>query len=358
VLSCGKQASFVLVWFRKREDISVLGAGFGISRATAYRYHDEAIRVLAEQAPDLHEALEQAKEDGLAYVILDGKVFSADRCLEKTTRVKGEQVDLWYSGKAHEHGGNVQALSAPNGTPLWVSEVLPGSVHDITAARAQVLGALYWAAAHLNLPTLADGGTTVPASAYTPRPNTPPATRSSTSTPAPATPYYADCAAWANAASPSSPDAGAHCSTSPPAPAKSAPSSKPHSSSPNSNTANSPDLGEITSLLHPGLQARHPPLQRRRPAQPVLLGEVAHAGLPAQRRQPRLRPRPQRLLQVPDGTEDWIVYHANSSTTQGCDINRTTRAQKFTWNADGTPNFGTPVALGTRLPSPSGEPAG
>src|SRR5436190_14294868 len=84
VLSCGKQALFVLVWFRKREDIAVLGAGFGISRATAYRFHDEAVRALAEQAPDLHEVLEQAREDGLAYVILDGKVFSSDRCLEKT----------------------------------------------------------------------------------------------------------------------------------------------------------------------------------------------------------------------------------------------------------------------------------
>lgn len=157
-LSCGKQALFVLVWFRKRDDIAVLGAGFGISRATAYRYHDEAVTLLAEQAPDLHEALEQAKADGWAYVILDGKVFSADRCLEKTTSVKGDQIDLWYSGKAHEHGGNIQALSAPNGTPLWVSDVVPGSIHDLTAARAQVLGALYWAASHLDLPTLADGG--------------------------------------------------------------------------------------------------------------------------------------------------------------------------------------------------------
>jgi hypothetical protein len=41
------------------------------------------IEVLADQAPDLHEALEQAKADGLAYVILDGKIFSADRCDEK-----------------------------------------------------------------------------------------------------------------------------------------------------------------------------------------------------------------------------------------------------------------------------------
>jgi hypothetical protein len=42
---------------RKREDIAVLGAGFGNGRTTAYRYHDEAVTVLAEQAPDLHEAL-------------------------------------------------------------------------------------------------------------------------------------------------------------------------------------------------------------------------------------------------------------------------------------------------------------
>jgi hypothetical protein len=34
----------------------------------------------------------------------------------------------------------------------------PGSVHDITAARTHVLGALYWATFHLDLPTLTDGG--------------------------------------------------------------------------------------------------------------------------------------------------------------------------------------------------------
>ncbi len=57
----------------------------------------------------------------------------------------------------------------------------------------------------------------------------------------------------------------------------------------------------------------------------------------------------------PDGTEDWIVYHANSSASGGCDMNRSTRAQQFTWNADGTPNFGTPVPTGVALTSPSGE---
>jgi DDE superfamily endonuclease len=39
-----------------------------------------------------------------------------------------------------------------------VADVEPGSVHDLTAARDQVLGALYWAYSHLDLPTLADGG--------------------------------------------------------------------------------------------------------------------------------------------------------------------------------------------------------
>ncbi|WP_079141887.1 family 43 glycosylhydrolase [Streptomyces sp. LUP30] len=59
----------------------------------------------------------------------------------------------------------------------------------------------------------------------------------------------------------------------------------------------------------------------------------------------------------PDGTENWIVYHADSSASGGCGNGRTTRAQKFTWNADGTPDFGAPVALGTALPGPSGETA-
>ena len=61
------------------------------------------------------------------------------------------------------------------------------------------------------------------------------------------------------------------------------------------------------------------------------------------------------FFKSPDGTEDWIVYHANSSASGGCDMNRSTRAQKFTWNADGTPNFGTPVATGVQLTAPSGE---
>ncbi|MFT7837862.1 family 43 glycosylhydrolase [Saccharothrix sp. BKS2] len=60
----------------------------------------------------------------------------------------------------------------------------------------------------------------------------------------------------------------------------------------------------------------------------------------------------------PDGTETWIAYHANSSASQGCGTTRTTRVQKISWNADGTPNLGVPVPTSTVLPGPSGESGG
>ncbi|MFC7614373.1 family 43 glycosylhydrolase [Actinokineospora soli] len=60
----------------------------------------------------------------------------------------------------------------------------------------------------------------------------------------------------------------------------------------------------------------------------------------------------------PDGTETWIAYHANGSASQGCGTTRTTRVQKISWNADGTPNLGTPVSTSTVLQGPSGEVGG
>jgi DDE superfamily endonuclease len=156
-LTCFWEAVLGLRWFRDRTAPDALARDHGISRATAYRYVDEVIEVLADQAPDLRQALERARGEGLAYVILDGKIIPADRCKEPAISVKGQVIDLWYSGKAHCHGGNIQAVTAPDGFPLWVSPAEPGSVHDITAARAHALPALYHAAA-TGLPTLADPG--------------------------------------------------------------------------------------------------------------------------------------------------------------------------------------------------------
>jgi hypothetical protein len=155
-LTCWKQAVFALAWFRDRPDIRRLGAGFGISRATACRYKDEAAEVLAAKAPSLSEALGKAAEQGLPYLILDGTLISSDRCAGKKTSKKGKEIDTWYSGKARKPAGNVQALAAPGGVPLWVSDVLAGSTHDLTAARELVLPG---ARPHLKgMPILADSG--------------------------------------------------------------------------------------------------------------------------------------------------------------------------------------------------------
>jgi GH43 family beta-xylosidase len=56
-----------------------------------------------------------------------------------------------------------------------------------------------------------------------------------------------------------------------------------------------------------------------------------------------------------DGTEDWIIYHANPQAGQGCGGNRSTRIQKFEWTSGGLPDFGDPVALGAAIERPSGE---
>ncbi|MBC6111446.1 family 43 glycosylhydrolase [Pedobacter fastidiosus] len=59
------------------------------------------------------------------------------------------------------------------------------------------------------------------------------------------------------------------------------------------------------------------------------------------------------FFKSPDGKEDWILYHANDKPGQGCGGFRSPRAQKFTWNVDGTPNFGIPVKTSLELDVPS-----
>lgn len=53
-----------------------------------------------------------------------------------------------------------------------------------------------------------------------------------------------------------------------------------------------------------------------------------------------------------DGKEDWMIYHANPSATDGCGNKRAPHIQPFTWNADGSPNFGKPKAK-TPMPVPA-----
>ena len=60
------------------------------------------------------------------------------------------------------------------------------------------------------------------------------------------------------------------------------------------------------------------------------------------------------FTQSPDGTEDWIVFHAKLETKPNW--NRAVHAQRFAWDASGAPVFGTPVDAGVRLAIPSAKP--
>jgi DDE superfamily endonuclease len=151
------QAVLALRWFRDRTRIQALARDHGVSRATAYRYVDEAVDVLSARAPDLGEALERALAEGLAYVILDGKLFETDACAGTAQSAKGGEISLWYSGRKRRYGAGVQAVMSPGGLPLWTGPAEPGSVPDTGAARVHALPFLYRAAAR-GLPALADGG--------------------------------------------------------------------------------------------------------------------------------------------------------------------------------------------------------
>lgn len=59
------------------------------------------------------------------------------------------------------------------------------------------------------------------------------------------------------------------------------------------------------------------------------------------------------FFKSPDGKEDWILYHANPAPELGCRNTRSPRAQKFSWNTDGTPYFDEPVKTGYPLAVPS-----
>lgn len=59
------------------------------------------------------------------------------------------------------------------------------------------------------------------------------------------------------------------------------------------------------------------------------------------------------FFKSPDGKEDWIVFHAKS-TTKTSYADRWTRAQPFRWK-DGLPDLGKPLGSDVDIPVPSGE---
>ncbi len=59
------------------------------------------------------------------------------------------------------------------------------------------------------------------------------------------------------------------------------------------------------------------------------------------------------FVKSPDNTEDWIIYHSKKSASPGWE--RDVRMQPFSWNDNGTPDFGTAIPAGKAISLPSGE---
>jgi hypothetical protein len=147
-LSPHDQAVLVLRWFCDGTRMSQLARDNTISKSTGYDYLHEGIDVLADRAPTLHGALLAAKAAGYSHVTIDGTLIETDRV---STPGPTPGVDLWWSGKHANHGGNIQVIGAPDGWPIWTSEVRPGREHDTTAVRThtEILPALTEAGADL-----------------------------------------------------------------------------------------------------------------------------------------------------------------------------------------------------------------
>ena len=91
--------------------------------------------MLAAQSPSLHGALLAAKAAGYSHVNIDGTLIETDR-VAMPGPTPG--VDLWWSAKHHNHGGNIQVITVPDGWPIWTSDVRPGREHDTTAVRTHI----------------------------------------------------------------------------------------------------------------------------------------------------------------------------------------------------------------------------
>lgn len=59
------------------------------------------------------------------------------------------------------------------------------------------------------------------------------------------------------------------------------------------------------------------------------------------------------FFKSPDGTEDWILYHANSGPGQGCGNLRSPRMQKISWDEKGYPVLGRPLSEKEEIEIPS-----
>lgn len=149
-LTCFDQAVMTLVWLIKNATYEQLAADFGVGVGTAHEYVNDTIDQLAAYAPTLAHAIAAAGTD--RRLLLDGTLIPAWRCAALAT---DGNADPLYSGKHHEHGVLVQALTDTGGQLLFLGDARPGCTHDLTAARQD---GIIDAATEADIETIADSG--------------------------------------------------------------------------------------------------------------------------------------------------------------------------------------------------------
>lgn len=149
-LTCFGQAVMTLVWLVKSATYEQLAADFGVGVGTAHDYVNDTIDQLALFAPTLADAIVAAGSD--RRLLLDGTLIPTWRCAAPATEVNPDPL---YNGKHHDHGMVVQALTDTDGELVFLGQARPGSVHDLTEARAD---AILDAVTAADIETIADSG--------------------------------------------------------------------------------------------------------------------------------------------------------------------------------------------------------
>jgi len=169
------QSKLVLCWFRDDASLRQLAGDARLPISTDCRYLHEAIDVIAEQAPALHDVLEQGRQLGWSHVSMDGTLIEIDRGSPAATSTAPPVV----LGQAQ----NPRRQRADRRRPTWVPRLVrsgrTGQRPRHHRRPRPFLGALY-AAAVRGLPTLADTGYAAPACTPRSRSVAPPSTSPAT----------------------------------------------------------------------------------------------------------------------------------------------------------------------------------
>ena len=154
-LSCWKQAVFALAWFRDRPDVARLGRASGSPRPPP----TATWRRPSPCSPGRRPTCAGPGWGERAGATLPDpgwqgrRIRPAERKAHQQERPRDRPLVFRQGARLRrQHPGAVH----PRSIPLWVSPVLPGGVHDISATREHLLVTL-WPFLK-DLPVLADSG--------------------------------------------------------------------------------------------------------------------------------------------------------------------------------------------------------